>query len=135
MKQYWIILLGFFLTGFLMIPGNALAHTHTGVHAESPFDASKGKKLLHCKLLKHRHSDLIFCPHSQHKRSTKPQFKADCDKSPTGAPVQVQWSKTLMLYPSTTKVLSTANRYFPATKPFRLLSIYPDPLEKPPQHA
>jgi len=135
MKQYWIILLGVFIAGFLMIPGSALAHTHTGVHAESPFDASKGKKSLHCKLLGHHYSALIFCPHSQHKRSAEAQLKADCGDSPSGAPAQIQWSKTLMLYPSITKAISTAKRYFPTPKPIRLLSTYPDPLEKPPQHA
>ena len=66
MKRYWVILLGAILWGFLMIPSSAVAHApHTGVHhAESPFDAPKVKKSLHCLLLKHHHTALPFCPHT-----------------------------------------------------------------------
>ncbi len=136
MKRYWIILLGAGLLGFFAIPGNAAAHTsHMGVHAKSPFDAPKVKKSLHCLLLKHHHAALPVCPHTQHGRSMETQFKADCGDSPSGAPVQIQWSKMLMLFPTGGEAASTETRNFSAPKQFRLLSPFANLLEKPPQHA
>ena len=133
MKRSWIILLGAIAWGFLMIPGSALAHPHSGAH--SPFDAPKAKKSLHCLLLKHQHAALPFCPHTRHARSAEAQFKADCGDSPNGTPAQIQWSKILMLCPSIAEVTSCSNEYFLPRKLLRLPSPYDDFLEKPPQHA
>ena len=133
MKRYWIILLAAVALGFLMIPGSALAHTHKGVH--SPFDAPKAKKSLHCQLLKHRHAALQFCPHTTHVRNMEIQLKTDCDKSSSGATVQIQWFKILMLCPSTGKTISSPNTYSLTSEPVRLPSPFYDLLEKPPQHA
>ena len=95
MKRYWIILLGAFVAGFLMVPGNAMAHApHTGVHAKSPFDAPNGKKSLHCELLKHQHTALPFCPHTMRDLNTQPQFKADCGNSPSETSVQINGLKS-----------------------------------------
>lgn len=138
MKRFWVILMGVIAWGFLMIPSISFAHTHTlhtGVHAESPFDAPQGKKSLHCELLKHQHSALPFCPHTRHVRNTETQFKADCGDSPSGAPVQTQWSKTLMLCPSTEKFSSLVKRNFVSAERFLAPSPFYDRLEKPPQHV
>jgi len=138
MKRFWVILMGVFVWGFLMIPGISFAHTHTlhtGVHAESPFDAPKGKKSLHCELLRHQNSALPFCPHTRHVRSMEAQFKADCGGSPSGTPAQIQWSKTLMFCPSTEKNSSTIKTYSFTPEWFLLPSPYSDQLEKPPQHV
>lgn len=134
MKRFAIILLGVFIAGFLVIPGSAVAHTQH-MKAQSPFDAPKVKKSLHCLLLKHHHSALPYCPHTMHGRSAQTQLKSDCGDSSNGTPVQIQWSKTLMLCPSTGKAASIEKKYFFAPLSFRLPSLYPDRLEKPPQHA
>jgi len=136
MKRYWIILLSVVLLGFFIIPANAVAHTsHVGVHAKSPFDASKGKKSLHCELLNHHHSALLFCPHTNRNLNTQLQFKADCGDFPSGAPVQIQWSKILMLSPSAEKASTTVKKYFLAPKQFFMPSPLPNRLENPPRHS
>ena len=135
MKRYWVIILGAILWGFLMIPSSAVAHaSHTG-HAASPFDAPKTKKSLHCLLMKHHHATLPFCPHTRLGRSMEIQLKADCGDSSSGTPVQIQWSKTLMLCPSVQKASSTVRRCFLTPKQFRLPSPFRDLPDKPPQHA
>jgi hypothetical protein len=134
MKQYWIILLGILIAGFLVIPGSAVAHpSHAGAH--SPFDAPKGKKSLHCDLLKHQHTALPFCPHTLRDLNTQLQFKADCGNSPNGASVQIQWSKILMLFPSVEKTSYPGIEQFFGPTKLRIPSPLPDPPEKPPQHA
>ena len=138
MKRFWVILMGIIAWGFLVTPSISFAHTHpshTGVHAESPFNAPKGKKSLHCKLLGHHHSALLFCPHTRHVRNMETKFKADCGDSPSGASIQIQWSKTLMLCPSTEKISSLVKRNFVAAERFLCPSPCSDRLEKPPQHA
>jgi hypothetical protein len=134
MKRYRIILLGILVGGFLMIPSNAVAHaSHAGAH--SPFDAPKGKKSLHCQLLNHHHAGLPFCPHTMRDLNTQPQFKADCGDSPSGTPVQIQWSKILMLFPSVEKTSSDVKKHFFEPTRFHLPSPFHDRLEKPPQHS
>ena len=111
MKQYWIILLGILVGGFLIIPSSAVAHpSHAGAH--SPFDAPKGKKSLHCELLNHHHTALPFCPHTRRDLNTQPKFKADCSDSPRGTTVQIQWSKILMLLASIDKNISPVKNNF-----------------------
>jgi hypothetical protein len=113
-----------------------MAHApHAGVHAKSPFDAAKEKKSLHCELLKHHHVTLLFCPHTKRNLNTQLQFKADCGDSPSGAPVQIQWSKILMHYPSVEKTSSPVKEHFFAPTKFRIPSPLPDRLEKPPRLA
>lgn len=134
MKQYWIILLGILIGGFLIIPGSAVAHpSHAGAH--SPFDTPKGKKSLHCELLKHHHTALPFCPHTMRDLNTPLQFKADCGDSPSGTTVQIQWSKILMLSPSVEKTSSPVKEHFFARTRFYIPSPLPDRLEKPPRHS
>ena len=136
MKRHWIILIGAMIWGFLMVPGNAMAHqSHSGVHAQSPFDAPKEKKSLHCLLLRHQHTALPFCPHTKHGKSAKTQLKTDCGNSPSGIPIQVQWTKTLVLCPSVEKTAPALNIYSAIPKQLQLPSLLPDLLEKPPQHA
>lgn len=136
MKRFGIILLGVFVWGALLIPSGAVAHTsHAGIHAQSPFDAPKAKKSLHCILKGHKHSVLPFCPHTMQSRDTQTQFKSDCGDHPSGAQVQTSWSKILILIPSTGKFSSTAKKYFLTQKKFHLHPSFADRLEKPPQHA
>ncbi len=134
MKRIGVILLGICLWGFVVVPSGAVAHT-SHMKVQSPFDAPKTKKSLHCLLLKHQHSALPFCPHSMRARNVQTQIKADCGDSSQGTPVQIQWSKTLMLCPSIGKASSVINEYLFTLQRFRLPSLYPDRLEKPPQHA
>ena len=136
MKRFWVILMGVFVWGFLMIPGIYFAHTHTlhtGVHAESPFDAPKGKKSLHCELLRHQNSALPFCPHTRHVRSMEAQFKADCGDHPFGTQVQTSWSKTFLFLKPVVKVSPDNRNIVFASVQFLLTSLIPDSLDKPPQ--
>jgi len=141
MKRFLIILLGLFLWGFLIIPGGVLADpSHAEAHAQSPFDAPKAKKSPHCVLHGHQHAGhhqakVPFCPHTMRDRNTQTQFKSDCGDSPSGTPVQIQWSKTLMLSPSIGKTVSAVKKHFLSPKRFRFPAPFPDRLEKPPQHA
>lgn len=136
MKGFGIILLGVFVSGILVFPGGALAHpSHMSVHAQSPFDAPKVKKSLHCLLKGHHHKTLPFCPHTLRDRSTKTQLKSDCGDSSRGTLVQIQGSKILMLIPSMGATASADKKYSLTPKRFRLPSPFPDRREKPPQHA
>jgi len=134
MKHFGVILLGALLAGFLMIPGSAVAHTsHTGVHAESPFDAPKAKKSPHCILKGHKHSAVPFCPHTMRVRNAQTQFKADCGDHPSGAQVQTSWSKIFFLLKPIAKVLpDRIYTEFTSTQ-FLQTSFIPDSLDKPPQ--
>jgi len=134
MKQFGVILLGALLAGFLMIPSSAVAHTsHTGVHAESPFDAPKAKKSPHCILKGHKHSAVPFCPHTMRVRNAQTQFKADCGDHPSGAQVQTSWSKIFFLLKPIAKVLpDRIYTEFTSTQ-FLQTSFIPDSLDKPPQ--
>lgn len=134
MKRIGIILLGICIWGFILVPSGAVAHT-AHMKVQSPFDAPKVKKSLHCLLLKHQHSALPYCPHTIHVRSAQTQLKADCGDSSQGTPVQSQGSKTLMLCPSIGKASSTTQKYVFTPLRFGLPALYPDRLEKPPQHA
>ena len=134
MKRFGIILLGVLIAGFLMIPGSAVAHTsHTGVHAESPFDAPKVKKALHCILKGHKHSAIPFCPHTMRDRNAQTQFKADCGDHPSGAPVQSSWSKTFFLLKPVAKVSPDSINIVFTSAQFLQPSFIPDSLDKPPQ--
>lgn len=136
MKRIGIILLGVFVWGFLTIPSNAVAHPlHAGVHAQSPFDAPKVKKLPHCILHGHHHVALRFCPHTMRDRNTQTQLKADCDDSPSGTPVQIQWSKTVLYLKPLASVSPDIRNFTFTSSQFLLPFPIPDPLEKPPQHA
>ena len=116
MKRIGIILLGICIWGLVVVPSGAVAHTsHTNV--QSPFDAPKVKQSLHCLLLKHGHSALPFCPHTMHGRDAQTQLKADCGDSSQGTPVQIQWSKTLMLCPSIGKASSVIHKIYFLTPP------------------
>ena len=134
MKRLWIILLGALLAGFLLIPGGAVAHS-SHAEAHSPFEAPKVKKSLHCQLLKHHHSALPFCPHTQHVRSAETRLKTDCPDTPNGAPVQIQWSKVLLHYPTGEKVSITEKKSYSTSARLVLPSQFVDLPEKPPQHA
>lgn len=134
MKRFGIILLGVLIAGFLMIPGSAVAHTsHTGVHAESPFDAPKAKKSLHCILKGHKHNAIPFCPHTMRDRNAQTQFKSDCGDHPSGTQIQTSWSKTFFLLKPVAKVSpDRKNSVFTSTQ-FLQPSFIPDSLDKPPQ--
>jgi hypothetical protein len=134
MKRIGIILLGVCIWGFVMVPSGAVAHP-AHMSAQSPFNAPKVKQSLHCMLLKHHHSALPFCPHTLHARNVQTQLKADCGDPSQGTPVQIQWSKTLMLCPSLGKASSTTIKYYFTPQRSGLPSLYPDRLERPPQHA
>jgi hypothetical protein len=134
MKRFGIILLGVFMWGTLLIPSGAVAHTsHAGVHAQSPFDAPKVKKPLHCILKGHKHSALPFCPHTMRDRNTQTQFKSDCGDHPSGAQVQTSWSKMFFLLKPIAKVSPDIRNFSFESTQFLLSSTIPDPLEKPPQ--
>jgi len=134
MKCFGIILLGVLIAGFFMIPASAVAHTSlTGVHAESPFDAPKVKKSLHCILKGHKHSAIPFCPHTKQGRSLQTQFKSDCGDHPSGAPVQTSWSKTFLLLKPIAKVSPDRKNIVFTSVQFLRPSFIPDSLDKPPQ--
>jgi hypothetical protein len=134
MKRFGIILLGVIVWGVFTVPTSAIAHaSHTGIHAESPFDAPKVKKSLHCMLKGHHHNVQPFCPHTIRDRSTQTQFKADCGDHPSGTQVQTSWSKTV-LYLKPVGIISPDIRNFAfESSQFRQPSLIPDPLDKPPQ--
>lgn len=134
MKHFGVILLGVVIAGFLMIPGNAVAHTsHTSVHAKSPFDAPKAKKSLHCMLQGHQHSAKPFCPHTMRELSAQSQFKADCANHPSGTPVQTSWSKTFLILKPVAKVSLDRTNILITSTQFLQPSLIPDSLDKPPQ--
>jgi hypothetical protein len=137
MRRHWIILLGIIAWAILVITSGALAHAlHTSqVAAQSPFDAPKVKKSLHCMLHGHHHKMQPFCPHTMRDRNTQTLFKADCGDSHSGTLIKTQWSKLFILLPSTRKTSSPIKKYFSIPKRFRLPSPLPDLIEKPPQHA
>ena len=134
MKRFGIILLGVLIAGFLMIPSSAVAHTsHTGIQAESPFDAPKVKKSLHCELKGHKHSAIPFCPHTMRDRNAQTHFKADCGDHPSGAPVQTSWSKMFFLLKPIAKVSPDRKNIVFTSVQFLQPSFIPDSLDKPPQ--
>jgi hypothetical protein len=136
MKRFGIILIGIFVWGILVLSQNAVAHTsHAGINAQSPFDAPKVKKSLHCMLKKHSHNAQLFCPHTLRDRSGQTQFKSDCDNHPSGTQIQTSWSKILMISPSIGKASSAVKKYFLTPRRFGFPSPFHDRLEKPPQHA
>ena len=134
MKRIRIILMGFIAWGVFIVPTSAVAHTsHAGIHAQSPFEASKAKQSPHCALQGHQHSALPYCPHSMQDRNRQTQFKADCGDHHSGTQVQTSWSKTFLILKSIVKVPpGNRNRVTPSA-PFLLSSLIPDPLDKPPQ--
>jgi hypothetical protein len=136
MKRIGIILIGIFVWGILVLSQNAVAHTsHAGIHAQSPFDAPKVKKSLHCMLKKHHSVTQPLCPHTKQGRSAEIQLKADCDNHPSGTQIQTSWSKILMISPSIGKASSAVKKYFLTPRRFGFPSPFHDRLEKPPQHA
>ena len=136
MNRVWIILLGVFVWGIFMIPSGALAHTsHAGVHAQSPFDAPKVKKSLHCILKGHKHNALPFCPHTMQSRDTQTHFKADCGDHPLGTQIQTSWSKIVLYFKPLADISPDIRSFAFESTQFLLSSTIPDPLERPPQHA
>jgi hypothetical protein len=134
MKRFGIILLGILIAGFFMVPGSAVAHTsHTDIRAESPFDAPKVKKSLHCMLQGHQHSATPFCPHTMRERSAQTQFKADCGDHPSGTPVQTSWSKTFLILKAIAKVSPDRKITVITSTQFLQPSLIQDSLDKPPQ--
>ena len=136
MKRIGIILAGIFVWGVLLIPNAAVAHTaHAGVHAQSPFDAPKVKKSLHCLLKGHHHNAQPFCPHTMRVRSVQTEFKSDCGDHPSGTQVQSSWSKTVLYLKPVAKTPPDIGLFAFTSSQFLLPFPIPDPLEKPPQHA
>lgn len=134
MKPFRIILLGIILWGVFTVPANAIAHTsRAGFHAQSPFEAPKVKKSLHCLLHGHHHATLLFCPHTMRDRNTQTQFKADCGDHPSGTQVQTSWSKTVLYLKPIMKVSPDSRAILFTSTQFLLPSLIPDPLDKPPQ--
>ena len=134
MNRIGIILLGIFVWGAILTPSGALAHpSHANIHAQSPFDAPKEKKSLHCLIKGHQHSALPFCPHTKRVRTGHTELKTDCGDPSSGTLVQTSWSKTFLFLKPVVKV-SPDNRYIVfASTQFLLTSLIPDSLDKPPQ--
>jgi len=131
------IILGLIVAwGILAIPIGAVAHpSHADLHAQSPFDAPKAEKNLHCQLKGHLHAAQLICPHTQRVRPLQTEFKADCGDSPNGTLVQIQWPKTVFLCPSVGSVSASIEKRSLTSIRVLLPAPHFDPLEKPPRPA